>query len=132
MAVFSPSSASSFNERSILKQCFLELRTGKTRQHLTDHTGSMFGWADEKDQCRYNQAGDILNPQCSVEPACRDHTTWGQTFCMRDHYYQLFDLEKNFGEKTFCKNSGNKNANLEGVANPFLHLLPVNFQSTLC
>ena len=21
---------------------------------------------------------------------------------MRDHYYQLFDLEKNFGEKRFC------------------------------
>ena len=98
----------------------------------------MFGWADEKDQCRYNQAGDILNPQCSVEPACRDHTTWGQTFCMRDHYYQLFDLEKNFGEKTFCKNSGNKNANLEGVTNSFCIYfrstsgrLPVDSQSSV-
>ena len=97
--------------------CFLELRTGKTRQHLTDHTGSIFGAAKENKQCRYNEAGDILNAQCTAEPQCRDHTTWGQTFCMRDHYYQLFDLEKNFGEKTLCKNSGNKNANLECVTN---------------
>jgi len=107
--------------------CFLELRTGKTRQHLTDHTGSIFGAAKENKQCRYNEAGDILNAQCTAEPQCRDHTTWGQTFCMRDHYYQLFDLEKNFGEKTLCKNSGNKNANLEWCHKSIV--LPVNFQS---
>ena len=37
---------------------------------------------------------------------------------MRDHFYQLWDLEKNFGEKTFCKKDFDSktskfNANLE-------------------
>ena len=100
---------------------------------MTDHTGSLFNSAQENKQCRYNDAGDILNAQCTAEPQCRDHTTWGQTFCMRDHYYQLFDLEKNFGEKTLCKNSGNKNANLEGVTNFIVTSgqLPVDFRSTV-
>jgi len=37
-----------------------------------------------------------------VEQECRDYKTFGVINCMRDHYYQLFDLEKNFGEKRFC------------------------------
>ena len=36
---------------------------------------------------------------------------------MRDHYYQLWDLEKNFGEKTLCNDQVpdklNANKNLE-------------------
>ena len=30
---------------------------------------------------------------------------------MRDHYYQLFDLEKNFGEKRFCGLDGSPEVN---------------------
>ena len=51
----------------------------------------------------YDEEGNSLNPGCTVEPLCRNFTTFGETSCMRDHYYQLWDLEKNFGEKTFCK-----------------------------
>ena len=40
-----------------------------------------------------------------MELFSRDHTTWGKTFCVRDHYYQLWDLESNFGEKTQCTES---------------------------
>ena len=52
--------------------------------------------------CQYDLAGNLLNPGCSVEKLCRDHETFGNTYCMRDHYYQLWDLEKNFGEKMMC------------------------------
>ena len=39
---------------------------------------------------------------------------------MRDHYYQLWDIEKNFGEKTLCDDSGknskiNLNYGLESI-----------------
>ena len=49
--------------------------------------------------------GNLLTPGCSVEPLCRNYTTFGETFCMRDHYYELWDLEKNFGEKTLCEDN---------------------------
>ena len=65
--------------------------------------------APEEKRCRYDISGKLLTPNCEVEQKCRDHVTFGETFCMRDHYYQLFDLEKNFGEKIFCDgNSGRK------------------------
>ena len=44
---------------------------------------------------------------------CREYKTWGDIYCMRDHYYQLFDLEKNFGEKIFCQNVNSDNPNLK-------------------
>ena len=92
-----------------------DARTGPTRQHLTDHHGKLWLAAQEKDQCVYDVFGVLQNDKCKVEPDCRDHTTWGETFCMRDHYYQLFDLERNFGEKTMCNDDGPKakNPNLE-------------------
>ena len=58
------------------------------------------------DRCVYDEDGVSLNPSCTIEPLCRNYTTFGDTACMRDHYYQLWDLEKNFGEKTFCKYFG--------------------------
>ena len=48
---------------------------------------------------------------CRIDAQCRDHTTWGKTFCVRDHYYQLWDLERNFGEKTLC--AAHKNPDLD-------------------
>ena len=87
-------------------------RTGPTRQHLTDHRGSAWNVADDNKQCRYDFLGQLENKRCTVEPMCREHETWGETYCMRDHYYQLFDLEKNFGEKTFCPNKNYNNPNL--------------------
>ena len=79
-----------------------DLRTGPSRQHIVTHEGPLWDQAAEKDKCRYNEQGVLLTPNCRVEPFCRPHSTWGMKFCMRDHYYQLFDLEKNFGEKRFC------------------------------
>ena len=81
-------------------------RTGPTRQHLVPHEGAEWYNASEDDRCNYDVTdGNLLNPGCTVEPDCRPHKTFGETFCMRDHYYQLFDLEKNFGEKRFCEKS---------------------------
>ena len=34
---------------------------------------------------------------------------------MRDHYYELWDLEKNFGEKVMCKNTGTSQKNMNIV-----------------
>ena len=34
---------------------------------------------------------------------------------MRDHYYELWDLEKNFGEKVMCKNTGSSKKNMNIV-----------------
>ena len=65
--------------------------------------------------CNVTLQGTLTNPGCTVEPQCRDFSTFGQTFCMRDHYYELWDLEKNFGEKVMCENNGydkNKNENI--------------------
>lgn len=41
-------------------------------------------------------------PGCTVEKMCRDHKSFGVVTCVRDFYFELFDLEKNFGEKRFC------------------------------
>lgn len=41
-------------------------------------------------------------PDCTVEKLCRPHKSFGLTACLRDFYFELFDLEKNFGEKRFC------------------------------
>ena len=84
-----------------------DYRTGPNRQHLVDHEGKEWHNAAPADRCNYDNDGKLLNPGCTVEPLCRRHTTFGQTFCMRDHYYQLFDLETNFGEKMFCDASSN-------------------------
>ena len=80
---------------------------------MTDHHGAEWLLAGEE-QCSYDVNGTSLNPGCSVEPKCRDFATFGQTFCMRDHYYELWDLEKNFGEKVVCDNekgASSKNLN---------------------
>jgi len=61
--------------------------------------------AEWPDRCSYDNEGNLLTPGCSVEPLCRNYTTFGETFCMRDHYYELWDLEKNFGEKTLCEDN---------------------------
>lgn len=105
-------------------------RTGPTRQHLnkfSKHEGTAWvnagkPWnkqATLADRCWYDDEGNSMNPSCTIEPLCRNHTTFdaaekGPT-CMRDHFYQLWDLERNFGEKVFCENSLNPrmNANLE-------------------
>lgn len=80
-----------------------DLRTGPNRQHLTAHEGTLWHANKEtKRACQYNDDGSKIDPDCEIEKLCRDHTTFGHTFCMRDHYYQLWDLEKNFGEKTLC------------------------------
>ena len=41
-------------------------------------------------------------PGCTVEKLCRPHKSFGLTACLRDFYFELFDLQKNFGEKRFC------------------------------
>ena len=105
-------------------------RTGPTRQHLNTHTkheGAAWLAADWGQKCSYDEEGNSLNPGCTVEPMCRNYTTFGgysgnedpnirKTTCMRDHYYQLWDLEKNFGEKVFCSDKSSNprlNANFE-------------------
>ena len=78
------------------------MRTGLTSQFVIDQRGPM--WHDEVEEsnkCNYDANGILQNPGCTVEPLCRDHESWGGTFCMRDHYYQLWDLEQNFGEVGF-------------------------------
>ena len=82
-----------------------DLRTGFNNQHLNKvarHEGIEWLDADWDERCSYATDGTSLNPKCSIEPLCRNHTTFGVTSCMRDHYYQLWDLEKNFGEKMSC------------------------------
>ena len=92
-----------------------DLRSGPTRQHLTDHHGAAWLTAGE-DACSYDLEGNPTTEGCSVEPQCRDFSTFGQTFCMRDHYYELWDLEVNFGEKVMCDNSkGESSKNLNVV-----------------
>ena len=82
-----------------------DARTGPNRQHIVDHEGALWHKASETERCNYNKNGKLVNPGCTVEPLCRKHTSFGETYCMRDHYYQLFDLETNFGEKMFCEES---------------------------
>ena len=91
-----------------------DIRTGITRQHKVNHEGPMWDNADESDRCIYDPLGVAQNPTCTVEQLCRHHTSWGNTYCLRDHYYQLWDLEQNFGEKMLCKDDG------------YSHLLKVN------
>ena len=74
----------------------------------------MWDNAEESDRCIYDPLGVAQNPTCTVEQLCRHHTSWGNTYCLRDHYYQLWDLEQNFGEKMLCKDDG------------YSHLLKVN------
>ena len=82
-----------------------DIRTGITRQHQVNHEGPNWEGADESQRCTYDPLGVAQNPNtCTVEPLCRQHTSWGNTYCLRDHYYQLWDLEQNFGEKMLCKN----------------------------
>ena len=100
-----------------------DYRTGPTRQHLNDYThheGDDWMNASWGERCSYDEEGNLLpgHENCTVEPLCRNTTTFGRTTCMRDHFYQLWDLEKNFGEKTFCKHhydskTSKFNANLE-------------------
>lgn len=101
-----------------------DLRTGLTNQHLVNNDGftGLEGkdWlqASFHDRCSYDESGKLINQGCSVEPLCRNHTTFGVTRCMRDHYYQLWDLESNFGEKVECDDSSrhspsNPNIDLE-------------------
>ena len=91
-----------------------DIRTGITRQHKVNHEGPMWEGADESERCIYDPLGVAQNPTCTVEQLCRQHTSWGNTYCLRDHYYQLWDLEQNFGEKMLCKND------------EYSHLLKVN------
>ena len=86
-----------------------DVRTGGTRQHLVDHQGDSWLQASDAKRCTYDEhSGEKLNPQCTIEPQCRFSTTFGKSYCMRDHYYQLWDLEKNFGEKILCNESTRK------------------------
>ena len=77
-------------------------RTGKTIQHENRLEGNRWLEANPEDRCTYDLEGNLENPGCSIEPDCRNFTTFGLTNCMRDHYYQLYDLELNFGEKMSC------------------------------
>ena len=77
------------------------MRTGLTSQFIIDQKGPLWWDADEAEQCNYDFNGILQNPGCKQEQLCRDHASWGQTSCMRDHYYQLWDLEQNFGEVSF-------------------------------
>ena len=103
-----------------------DYRTGPTRQHLNTHTkheGVAWLRADWGARCSYDENGNSLNPSCTVEPDCRNTTTFGRKTCMRDHFYQLWDLEKNFGEKVLCDDSkftAKTNPNLD--VNEFLGL----------
>ena len=92
-----------------------DIRTGPTRQHLVSQEGVEWLEAAPADRCNYSVTdGTLLNPGCTVEPACRRYNTFGNTICMRDHYFQLFDLEKNFGEKMFCdETEGTSDVNSE-------------------
>ena len=107
-----------------------DYRTGPTRQHLDTHTkheGAAWLSGDWNTRCSYDEEGSALNPGCTIEPDCRNTTTFGHKTCMRDHYYQLWDLEKNFGEKVMCDNDSTNpklNANLDleqilGIARAF-------------
>merc|ERR1711933_80765 len=108
-----------------------DYRTGPTRQHLNTHTkheGAAWLSGDWNTRCSYDDEGNAINPDtCTIEPDCRNTTTFGHKTCMRDHFYQLWDLEKNFGEKVMCDNSNTNpkfNANLEleevlGIARAF-------------
>ena len=106
------------------------MRTGPNRNHLGGHEGPAWLAADPKDRCEYDLEGNLLNrvkiflnfisyfskkciktrllspknktPDCTVEKLCRPHKSFGLTACLRDFYFELFDLEKNFGEKRFC------------------------------
>ena len=58
--------------------------------------------ASPEERCEYDLSGNLLTPDCTVEKLCRNHKSFGAVTCVRDHYFELFDLEKNFGEKRFC------------------------------
>ena len=79
-----------------------DLRTGPNRNHLGGHEGLEWRNAKLEDQCDYDLEGNLITPNCKVEKMCRDHKSFGTTTCVRDHYFELFDIEKNFGEKRFC------------------------------
>jgi len=82
-----------------------DVRAGLSRQHIASHYGKE--WTPETG-CHYSESGELLTPGCTVEPLCRNSTSFGTQYCMRDHYYQLWDLETNFGEKMLCDEKQNR------------------------
>jgi len=54
-----------------------DLRTGYNKQHEAGHEGAEWKAAEgTQAQCRYNEDGSKINPDCTVEKQCRSHTVW--------------------------------------------------------